>query len=1756
MPTYDEIENRDIRDILGYLNFSSGNYDPRFYNAWNSLFSTLSQKGSQTVRTDAFLALKEGLRILSTSNDAFRHSDKARQILDLIFEDVLPAYRKFHEDILFHQNDDFLFNSFFIAHAHEIALAQKQWIDKDQVIQKIITDLNDFLGYRPIPVLEGVEKHEPNIHEWIAPLPLYRNDVGAAFGPYQILIQKTVQILKNTDSHLLQDAWFDPEKLKEIVMDPRSYDFDHPVNRRPNYSFGTWDPHDIDAEGYYRRFVIHQITVEGILQRVKNELVGHEDDPDLREMLYYEAAAVLAGTMLMGSGISGDHVQAHDSTVSLAVLMPLIADYRDRFYEELIKKIPHPLKERLEREAARLYQPFGGARQNLNKYLAKQRADQLQRFHLARTFARMGYFDSAMNQTKIIAVASARFLCQIDCYITEGHLLVDKKEYQKASEVFPKIEDLLFRGIACGALPDPWSMLGFGGEYSLFSAVDNTIHDHRIDDLINLMNDIFDLYSRVQKEAAVSGDTDLQADLSDRMSTLAGWWDQYGSTEVSNVDGFSGLEVWESATRVSNALAVWHKAGTASGDVAFWSRHVDRFTSPKAFVLLCEALLEQNDLVSSMSLLMHWLAESERIPLQEGDYSFHSILVRWIQQLWKEKTVDKKQKGSVVKKEAEDPDELSDDPGLLPEKDHWERWKLMIRFLDRLEANADRYWMVPTLDLDPSHFDKVPGDHVRKPVPNPSLPARKENVSISLLPMIDSKIQLDFHDFWKDYLKGSISSIEELTHYVVENFRKKNIPQDKDALKSIFRSIREKESGKPIGKKREKEFDLFFDFWYDQIINYIQPHTESGSSVPSDKIPEEDISRQELENTKHLADLFVKSDPAKMNSPDQDPLSSDSDTQFFEFLKKLLQFIENSLEDPQKRKSFFKEGNWLEIGPGELIKLEIKDENLIMEFLEKVEDEADSDPSDDEGYEDDDLEDDDFEEDDFEEDFENDFVDDEDFEEDPDEDIFGEEEDFGYSDDHEEDDEEDDDEGSNIKRGIDSTYNAAYDNMSFEDSAADGVDDDMMDSISPGFRDGDDFELNREMERIQDRLAFIYSLVKLWKFAGGKALPLLLQKGSEEDIQIHLKSWLRQCCVYKKDLDALLVHTSRYHVPRPSGTAESLMEYDQHRGTKEILLDRIVWSMVEVTDAILFLQAILGACSDSSVLLSLHSFMEKFSKPKSLLKLDIGKSPIHSFAVSDPHPFDPKKMSVNPFQFGMSVDPRLVFSVSGMNTPVLPPSFSKIELEDPIESQSADPLNDEIHKELEKYRAAIMVMSAMFQGKVKEVRRLWPLLLATLEKETLLYIPTSRGGSPRAIVACRCLQQVVLRLLEYAPRLGLLTETFQLLRTIQKMERIRPSMPGAITEFDRLFETATRSIAGAITESSKKWRIRPDDLQFRSIDDALVLYIQKTTDILASCWLSHSQHIRISSVESLMNPAQWSGVKSFIVSYGKDILTQHFLGFRNLRAILHQGADTWIRSLIHLKKENKTLETADHLIDDVINHRIPYQSAVYYLELIFECIAEHYSEYIDYNSTTTHSDHGEKTYMFLDMLRILTSYERIAWNLKPVYWIHDTMLRAKCLKAASLWEESVARRSADISEGNLRNYNRLSEQYGIWLPSIHERLQERHIRPLQIAQMCALIGDAVEDIRNDRPSGAFKELEKRIEEFASFPMGIGFELPEWLNALQEEVLSIQTGVGKNENDDSDDLILNPNPIFEQVRLSRNEIAKQITFCLEQINFGE
>src|SRR5204863_4281503 len=139
------------------------------------------------------------------------------------------------------------------------------------------------------------------------------------------------------------------------------------------------------------------------------------------------------------------------------------------------------------------------------------------------------------RQAQIVPVASARMLCEINGLMTTIHQLVDRGKLPQAAAAVPEAVELLHRAIECGALVDPWGILGFQGQFSLFPAMENSVRDHRVDVLIHLIEQIFGLYARLEGEAAARGDGQLVAKLAAEMKKRARWWDKFATLEVAGV---------------------------------------------------------------------------------------------------------------------------------------------------------------------------------------------------------------------------------------------------------------------------------------------------------------------------------------------------------------------------------------------------------------------------------------------------------------------------------------------------------------------------------------------------------------------------------------------------------------------------------------------------------------------------------------------------------------------------------------------------------------------------------------------------------------------------------------------------------------------------------------------------------------------------------------------------------------------------------------------------------------------------------------------------------------------------------------------------------------------------------------------------------------------------------------------------------------------------------------------------------------------
>jgi hypothetical protein len=1337
------------QDILGYLNFSSGTPDPRFLKNLDELFGRIAaarSKREPPVWQTLAQRLRAALETVRGASDAFREVDQAEAVLGLVFDDLLPAYRQFHRDLLFHQTEETLFQPFFIGRACEAVLQQGgPWRQPDRIVPAALRQLNDYIGHRPVAVLRTAQKIQPYDHEWARPVPLWIRGAGAACGPYRELVETALALLDATDPGLLFEATFAMEQLDELAFDPRAYDFDHPVNKRPNYLFGQWDMNRLDNAGRSRRFVLQQVTLDAMLDRLSR----HGRLP--RKQVLLEEAAVLAGTMLMGSGVSGNRPDTHDSTVTLATLVAKIAVYRDAFYESLLKKLTGAHAERLRAEALSLRQPFGAARQHFNHFLARRRAQQLQHVHVAQLFAAIGYTEGAARQIAVVPTASARMSSEMRCHLAAAHLAVERGQLAAAAAELPRVETLLRAAIECGAMVDPWNILGFGGQYGLFPAIENSVHDHRVDELLDMTGAIFALYVRIYKAAAATGETALQQTLTENLAALARWWDQFASVEVDTVDGISGQATLESAQHVAAALRAWHQGGAAAGDLGFWRQHVEQFRSPKAYAMVIDTLLDHRDPVAAMALLVQWLGQAKEIPLVEEDYSFHDLALVWMENLWQNEAGAAD--AGVPPAAATAAETASSGCSAVSPTTALQRWPLARKFLDYLEANAEEYWHVPRFEM----AAEILGD------------------------------------------EG-------------------------------------------------------------------QPEAAEGT-----------------------------------------PEAADED------------------------------------------------------------------------------------------------------------DLFG----------------------------------AAYEDVTYRDSTDDGIEGEMFESG----QSATDFELVGEAERIVDRLNFLTTVAQLWKITAMASVP-----GDASERDEVLAGWLAQAAGNYRQLLDLLASVHRYRVPPPRGTHESLVEYDRRRSLKETLLEEIIEACVETGDAARMTRALMAQ----------------------------------------------------------------------------PPAVAE-----------ADPWE----------RQAGQMLAAVLHGDAAGVRRAWPKLLEVLDKQPLLYVALGRGGNPQRIVASRGLQYVLRRLLICLPRLGLLSEACRLLETAQRMEAEHPVGPGAITEFDRVFEIGCQAITQCLVVSSAGWggkrkaaTAAPASFSRRA-DAQLIECLEQVVEALLRCWLMHSHGVRLSVLETVNDPLRWRGLKRFIENYGGDLFTQHFMNLGNLRGILHQGVPEYLASLA----DESGAEEECRLLGD-LGGAIPADEAAYWLGIAIEAVVENYGEYVDYNSITTQSDRGDMLYTLLDFLRLRANYDRLAWNLRPVTLAHQVLTRGGRDGAAEIWRRAVAERTSPIAEEHLRRFHRLCNKYGMRLPSIAEHLGERFVRPLEIDRLCALLRPAIDEIRRGRPPASLRRLEEHIARFTEEPAGAGFELPSWLEALEQEMERIQWQAGEEEQETFDPLIRLP-----QVQLSRAEVEEQIEQLLGDATpwtFGE
>ena len=649
------------RDLFGYLNFSDGAPNPRSRACWNEIFQQLTQPRSvATLRQHLDQQLTE---LQSTAGATFAQMDQAKAALQLAFDRVTPDYLEYHKDLLFHVEPNVLCQPFFIALLMEstlAALSDSSLTNDDQRSLSAVRRISTYVGYRPVAVLENERQAEVYDHERYCPLPLYLKDSGVVEGRYHTLITAMLGFLEALPESMKNPAHFDLARLDELSLDIRSHDHLHPVNKRTNYMFGEWDPEVIDTKGFYRRFIVRNIILDSLQ-------VWMETDSSIPlEERIFDASAVLAGTILMASAISGAGPETFDSNVSLTSLLPIVARQRDNFYQALINTADGPRRERLVASAEQTRQPFGHVRLQLNMHLSQYGARQVQHRHLSTLYASLGFPEPAREEALVIPCVSARFEAEIQSRTILIQHSVSGQDLPTAEKLVSECIDLLRRGIQCGAIIDPWNVLGFQAMFPLFSAREDAIPDNRVELLIELVEAIFDAAAATMAEAGACKDSATMHAVESKFRDLAEEWDQYATVAVAELPQISGIESLTAAQDVARALFEWRNAGESAGDISFWKGHVDNFQSPRSFARVVSALLDRKDTVAAMGLLMQWLSEAETMGLESGVHSMNSLLHR------------------LLKAIADD-------------QDQDRRWLLMRRLFAFLEANAGDFWTVPSL---------------------------------------------------------------------------------------------------------------------------------------------------------------------------------------------------------------------------------------------------------------------------------------------------------------------------------------------------------------------------------------------------------------------------------------------------------------------------------------------------------------------------------------------------------------------------------------------------------------------------------------------------------------------------------------------------------------------------------------------------------------------------------------------------------------------------------------------------------------------------------------------------------------------------------------------------------------------------------------------------------------------------------------------------------------------------------------------------
>ena len=440
------------------------------------------------------------------------------------------------------------------------------------------------------------------------------------------------------------------------------------------------------------------------------------------------------------------------------------------------------------------------------------------------------------------------------------------------------------------------------------------------------------------------------------------------------------------------------------------------------------------------------------------------------------------------------------------------------------------------------------------------------------------------------------------------------------------------------------------------------------------------------------------------------------------------------------------------------------------------------------------------------------------------------------------------------------------------------------------------------------------------------------------------------------------------------------------------------------------------------------------------------------------------------------------------------------------------PLADEARSlsEDESEQKIVRLLGSVVRSETDDVlTRLVEWIHEIKKTQQLLYVPLDQGGSAQTVLQVQLLQTTLRFFLANLPRLGLLRATHHVLSAVLTMERnSRPSGP-AITEFDRAFQVSLRTSLEAVVQSAAAWDEVDPTLSF---DELLVDLVQQQTGPYQDLWMRHSDTMRLSAIdaEGPHRSVDWERLETFIRTYGGDLFHASQLTLGNVRAILTAGVGNY---LDYLLAERDPLHPMK-LLDDLEEGHVDREDAEWCLEFLYAVVVDKFDRFVEYNTTTTQSDYGEKFHCFLDFLRLESRYDRDAWNLIPLQITHEVLAREGHTEAAFIWEQLCAEHTTEQAEEYVEAYQKLCVQHGMRMPAIADHLNARFIKPLAVNRMVALVKKSLHDARGGSESSpTFATLEAEINAYLEDSWGSGIDVPEWLQQLAGEVERVELDSG-------------------------------------------